>query len=72
MFFAPTQAQKRIKQLGRAGFESQLARAWQTFLVAAQDWISIERVAGEAGLQAVYSSFIAGNADPAKGYIVAL
>jgi hypothetical protein len=72
MFFAPSQAQKRIKQLGRAGFESRLAQAWKTFLAAAQHWIRIERVGGESGLQAVYSSFIAGKADPAKGYIVSL
>ena len=40
MFFAPSQAQRRIKELGREGFEAALASAWQSFLTAAEDWIS--------------------------------
>ncbi len=72
MFFAPSQAQRRIKELGRAGFESALASAWQSFLGAAEDWISVENHQGEADLKSVYQNFLDGKADPAKGYVMAL
>lgn len=72
MFFAPSQAQRRIKELGREGFELRLADAWQSFLIAADQWISIEAQAGEAQLQSVYQAFLAGEADPAKGYVISL
>jgi NADPH:quinone reductase-like Zn-dependent oxidoreductase len=72
MFFAPSQAQRRIKDLGRGGFEAALATAWQSFLAAAQDWISVEQHHGEAELAAVYQDFLDGKADPAKGYVMAL
>jgi hypothetical protein len=72
MFFAPSQAQKRIKELGRAGFESLLASAWKDFLFAAQNWIKVEHLHGEAQLQNAYADFIHGRSDPARGYVVAL
>ena len=72
MFFAPSQAGRRIKALGREGFEAGLASAWQSFLAAAEDWISVENHQGEAELQSVYQDFLDGRADPAKGYIMAL
>ncbi len=72
MFFAPSQAQKRIGEWGREGFEARLADAWTGFLEAAASWIEVERCEGPEALQAVYDSFIAGKADPAKGYVVAL
>jgi len=72
MFFAPAQAQRRISELGRDGFEARLATAWQDFLQAAHRWISIEELSGEAALQRIYDAFLQGQADPAKGYIIAL
>ena len=72
MFFAPSQAQKRIGESGRAAFEAGLAEAWKGFLPAARGWIDVERGQGEADLERFYAAFIAGAADPAKGYIVSL
>lgn len=72
MFFAPSQAQKRIKELGQEGFNARLATAWRDFLVAAADWIDVERASGERALQTVYAAFISGQADPSKGYVLSL
>ncbi len=72
MFFAPSQAQKRMSDWGREDFESRLAAAWQGFLQAASGWIDVERLEGPDNLKRIYDAFIANEADPAKGYVAAL
>ena len=72
MFFAPSQIQKRVKEWGQEAFNARLGEAWQGFVAAADGWISVESVQGGEGLTALYDDFIAGRADPAKGYVVSL
>lgn len=72
LFFAPSQAAKRLADWGREEFDARLARAWERFLAAAGDWIEVERCEGRDSLQRVYDAFIAGRADPSRGYVASL
>ena len=72
MFFAPTQIQKRARQWGRDLYDEKTGAAWQDFLAASQDWISVEVCEGVEALGGVYDAFLAGRADPARGYVVSI
>jgi hypothetical protein len=72
LFFAPSQAEKRLADWGREAFEARLATAWEGFLQAAEDWIDVERCEGPDALERVYAAFVSGSADPSKGYVASL
>ncbi len=72
MFFAPSQIQKRLAEWGQEKFNALVAAAWQDFLVASSDWISVEAGQGVEQLAATYQAFLDGKADPAKGYVFSL
>ena len=72
MFFAPSQIQKRLAEWGQEKFNTLMAEAWQGFLTASADWISVEAQRGLDALSATYASFLDGSADPAKGFVVSL
>ena len=72
MFFAPTQIQKRLSEWGQEKFNALMAEAWEGFLRASEHWIQVEARHGTDALTATYEDFLAGRADPARGYVMSL
>jgi hypothetical protein len=72
MFFAPSQIQKRLAEWGQEKYNEMMAEAWQGFLSASADWISVDAQRGLDALSATYEAFLRGEADPARGYVVSL
>lgn len=72
MFFAPTQIQKRLAEWGQEKYNGLMAEAWQGFIEASSSWISVAAGRGKEALVADYEAFLAGKADPAKGYVLSL
>jgi hypothetical protein len=70
MFFAPTQAAKRVKEWGGQGFQQRIGEVWFEFTKFAGQWIKIEEVQGEAGINDVYQNGLAGKFNPEIGYIL--
>ncbi|BFM12281.1 DUF2855 family protein [Simiduia litorea] len=71
LFFAPTQAEKRLLQWSVAGFHQRLARAWSQFEIFSRAWLNIETHTGNEEITAVYQRVLAGKQSPDKGYILA-
>jgi len=71
-FFAPDQANKRIKEWGGAGFAERLGARWLPFLGSASDWLSVSHSKGEAAVLETYSEVLSGQASPKNGYIFTL
>jgi hypothetical protein len=72
MFFAPTQAAKRVKEWGGATFQQRLAEHWQGFSAAAAGWLRVEYAQGASAVAAVYQQVLAGRADPQVGHVMSL
>ncbi|WP_426415068.1 DUF2855 family protein [Aestuariirhabdus sp. LZHN29] len=72
MFFAPTQAQKRLQQWGGARFQQAVASAWLQFLGFVGDWMRIEEVQGSEAAERIYQQTLGGAIDPQTGYILSL
>ncbi|RRJ83038.1 DUF2855 family protein [Aestuariirhabdus litorea] len=72
MFFAPTQAQKRLKEWGGAAFQQRVATAWATFLDFVGGWMRVEEALGGEAAERVYQQTLAGDIDPQTGYILSL
>lgn len=71
-FFAPDQMRKRIQDWGRPLFEQRFAAQWQRFLNSVDPWFRPVQVNGaEAALEA-YRRVLAGETDPAEGYLLSL
>ncbi|MDN3640404.1 DUF2855 family protein [Simiduia curdlanivorans] len=71
LFFAPTQAEKRLRQWSTAGFYQRLASAWSQFEIFSRAWLNIETYVGNKEIEAVYQRVLAGKQSPDKGYILA-
>lgn len=72
VFFAPSQAQKRIGDWGAAEFQGRLGRAWQLFLEPLQNQVTIIESRGTDAVEQCYHAFLAGHTEPDKGYILSL
>ena len=72
MFFAPSQAEKRLKDWGGAQFQQNLAAVWGPFTEFVDGWIDIERHTGPKATNEVYQQLLSGNFNPKAGYIVSL
>ena len=74
LFFAPAQVKKRVTDWGAEAFGRKLAQAWQDFtrqVTGAQPpWLSTQRHAGPAAVQAVYQEVLTGKGDPRIGHIL--
>jgi hypothetical protein len=70
MFFAPTQAAKRVKEWGGVGFQQRIGEVWFEFINFAQQWMTIEEVRGESGINDVYQNALAGKFNPEIGTIL--
>lgn len=71
-FFAPTQAQKRIREWGPADFQKRVAKVWIPFVQAAQQWITFKHYNGEEALMKVYQAMVNGDINPKEGTIAQL
>lgn len=72
LFFAPSQAEKRIAELGVDEFQRRLAQAWSGFITFVDTWLSIEVHLGQQATERVYQEVLAGRCDPRSGYILSL
>ncbi|MEO7886069.1 MAG: DUF2855 family protein, partial [Polaromonas sp.] len=74
LFFAPSQAKKRVADWSEEGFGKQLASAWRDFTrqVAGTGapWLIAQRHAGQVSVQAAYQDVLAGKGDPRTGHIL--
>ncbi|MEM1122265.1 MAG: DUF2855 family protein [Bacteroidota bacterium] len=69
-FFAPTQAVKRNKEWGVAGFQQKLGMAWLQFTNQIGDWMTVKTTEGAQGLADLYLPMLNGKIDPKVGHIV--
>ncbi len=72
MFFAPTQAEKRINEWGGPAFQQKVATVWSVFTGFVDGWMDVERHAGAEATNAVYQQVLSGSFNPKAGYIVSL
>jgi len=72
MFFAPSQAEKRLKNWGGAQFQQNLAAVWGLFTEFVDGWIDVERHTGTEATNEVYQQLLSGSFNPKVGYIVSL
>lgn len=72
LFFAPSQGQKRRKELGADVFEKKFLDTWGDFIAAAETWISIEQSRGGEAAAAVYQATLSGSVRPDRGIITSL
>ena len=73
-FFAPSQAQKRLKEWGGAGFGQRLGQAWSGFtnaaLAARPPWLTLRVVSGRDAIEASYRSLLVGEMAPDVGLVL--
>ena len=72
LFFAPSQAQKRLKDWGGAVFQRRLTKHWHDFNAFAGQWLSIEHGAGTKAVQRVYRAVLSGHASPRVGHVLSM
>ena len=72
MFFAPSQAQKRMKEWGGGEFMKRVAADFTAFLGFAHGQIDVTEVAGEDEIQQLWNDMVNGKVDPKKGYILTI
>lgn len=72
MFFAPTQAEKRIGEWGAPRFQQELAQVWSEFTAFVADWMQVENSSGVAATEQVYHDLLDGCISPDRGHIVSL
>lgn len=74
LFFAPAQIKKRSADWGAPVLAERLVQAWQAFLQRATEgpapWLTVQRHAGQAAMEAAYRAVLAGGGDPRVGHIL--
>ena len=68
-FFAPAQAEQRMKDWGAAGFAGRVGSAWEPFAAKAATTLQVSRQSGPEAVMAIWRDLVAGSADPAVGLI---
>ncbi|GAB2198887.1 DUF2855 family protein [Sessilibacter sp. MAH4] len=72
LFFAPAQAEKRLKEWGGERFQSSMIEHWSDFLSGVGHWLSFEEGHGHEAVGRVYAAMLKGQANPQLGYILSL
>ncbi len=74
LFFAPSQAKKRVGEWGPAGFQSQLTNAWERFLSDASatstPWLHVVTSNGRDAIASTVTAVIKGGVDPRDGHVL--
>lgn len=71
-FFAPTQAQKRVKEWGGREFQRRLAGALNAFLDFSAENTQVTTYSTEAEMQQTYEAMVNNEASPERGFIFLL
>lgn len=71
-FFAPSQAEKRLKEWGGAEFQRRLSERWDAFCAFADQWLSVRFSAGDGAVKSTYSEILAGTVNPQIGHVMSL
>jgi hypothetical protein len=58
--------------LAAGGFQSRLDTAWAGFGSKVECWIAIERQAGREAVERVYRQMLSGQAEPQRGFVLAI
>ncbi len=72
MFFAPSQAGKRLKEWGPEKFQQTFAGAWIAFNKFVKGWMQVEESTGEQAVNAVYQQVLTGRSQPNVGHCLSL
>lgn len=72
LFFAPSQASKRVREWGLASLEERLASAWSGFATWSAGWMRFEHLHGAAAVEDTYLRLLRNDADPQVGAILTL
>ena len=64
--------ERRRREWGRGEFPRRYDEAWGAFLPTVERWMRIEHHQGPAEVEAVYRHVLAGEADPAVGFMLSL
>ncbi|MGL4233015.1 MAG: DUF2855 family protein [Casimicrobium sp.] len=74
LFFAPSQAKKRIGEWGAGGFQSQLTSAWDRFLARVTNpdapWLRVETTSGREATERVVKRVIEGKVPAIEGHVL--
>jgi Protein of unknown function (DUF2855) len=74
LFFAPSQAKKRIGEWGPMEFQTQLAAAWERFLARvatpASPWLRVCASHGREAIASTVSQIVAGKGAPIEGHVL--
>jgi Protein of unknown function (DUF2855) len=71
-FFAPDQAGKRTKDLGRAGLEQRIADAWRPYVEWTAGWLEVIHGRGPQALESAYLDLLDGRIDPTRAHVFSL
>ena len=72
MFFAPSQAQKRLKEWGPEKFQTIFAGCWIEFNKFVKGWMQVEEATGEKAVSQIYQQVLAGRSQPNVGHCLSL
>ena len=72
LFFAPSQASKRVREWGLATLEERLGSAWREFATWSAGWMRFEHLRGVAAVEDTYLRLLRNDADPRVGAILTL
>lgn len=72
LFFAPSQAEKRLKEWGGAGFQQRLGTVWNEFSDFVDGWINVVTETGTEGMAKSYDEVLTGKSTPDRGIIVSV
>ena len=74
LFFAPSQAQKRVAEWGAKQFHTRLAGAWNEFVARVDDpdrpWLRVSRGEGRDAVQATYLALLDGQVPADVGWVL--
>ena len=72
LFFAPTEAIKRMEAWGMAGFGARLEASWRTFMASTAPWLRIVEDSGPAAVEAHYHAILTGKGRADEGVVLSM
>ena len=72
LFFAPTEAVKRMETWGPAGFGARLEAAWRVFMTSTVPWLHIVEDHGPAVVEAQYLAILNGEGRASEGVVLSM
>lgn len=71
-FFAPDHMRRRIHEWGRPEFERRFGEKWNRFLGTVSPWLRLLELQGGEQVRIAYQRVLAGEVDPAEGFLLSL